>query len=278
MTDANSLVDPRTTPTEPGSLIVQGDDWTTGAGLLSDSDALANAIVNGDALLIVISGVAVGLDALSASADPLGALIGTEVTWALEHLQPLKQVLDALTGNAQVVQGRAQTWSNIQNALSRTAADYRDSIARGTSDWTGPAADAYRAKAEDLANTIAALASLCGSNGALTLMVGQACAVVRWFVESVISELVSEALDGATEEAGSLGLATPVVLAQFGIDAADGMARVAVKVAELLDKLTAASSDVGDVLEFVQIAYGVLRHVADAGAYGSPPPVPRPAI
>ena len=50
--------------------------------------------------------------------DPISALLANGLGWAMEYFEPLRQMLDELTGKPDVVASHAATWNNMATELA----------------------------------------------------------------------------------------------------------------------------------------------------------------
>jgi phage-related protein len=125
----------------------------------------------------------------------------------------------------------ANTWSDISTALAATATSYTNGVTQQTRDWQGSAADAYRTQAGKLVQALGGAAALADAMNNISLIGAEIVATVRGTVRDTISTLIGFLADLAIEEACSVGLATPVVIAQGVKD----IGEAAKEIAEAID-------------------------------------------
>ncbi|MEU6155010.1 hypothetical protein ABZ816_34000 [Actinosynnema sp. NPDC047251] len=53
----------------------------------------------------------------------------------MEHVRPLKDMLDWLAGDPPVIESYSTTWGNVAGELGEVAVDYRAAVASGTAGW-----------------------------------------------------------------------------------------------------------------------------------------------
>jgi hypothetical protein len=217
-------------------LIAQEDHNTTGyAGIgISDSTAqCVNAIASGDWIEAGIGAASTIVDEFGLYEDPATALASYGVGWLIEHVHALSAPLDWLAGDPGAIGAHAQTWSNIEDAVSAVRQDYADAVAGDLTTWQGTAAEAYRSRAISAGDLLEALAVAAeGIRIAITLS-GKVVSDVRGKVQKIISNVVGALISWAAELVCTGGLAAPVVAEQ----AITFIARWAVKIAELVAKL-----------------------------------------
>jgi RHS repeat-associated protein len=205
----------------------------TGIGIAEAAQGLAQGVSDGDWVEAGLSAAGVGLEVLSMAIDPLGTLASYGVSWLIEHVRPLKEALDWFAGDPPVIQSFADTWGNVAAEVNSVAADFLQESRTGTSGWTGTAADAYRGHTAEAADALSGAAVLADGISAGVMVMGQVVAFVREFIRDLVGELVGKLISWALEVAATLGLATPVVVAQ----ATSAIAKVVNKVADVVRKL-----------------------------------------
>src|SRR3981081_1059194 len=161
MTAANPLV--AEAPKADGGLFTKGtgqEGWATGIAVASDAVDAYNGIKDGNWVDAGLGIASFAMDAVSAAIDPFGTLMQSAASFLMEHLQPLKQALDWLAGNPPVIQSYGETWGNVAKEVGKVAEEFASEVQRGTADWKGPAADAYRAAATAHASALSGAANL----------------------------------------------------------------------------------------------------------------------
>lgn len=262
-------------PTTLDGKVTEGDGWLKGTGIWQDTADLATSINQGDAVSVAFGGATVALDVIGAVLDPIGTAASLLVGWMIEHIQPLKEALDALAGDPGVIKGRSDTWHNIAGQLQQSAQQYVREGVNGVSGWKGEAGQAYRAHAGKLAEAMGATGNLAEGMSGLVTICGEGCATVRSLIHFLISELVGKLISWAAEEAGSVGLATPVVVTQ----ALAEIGKVSARVAKLVEQLTELISDLlkiaSQVVAHLSTIAKILRELPSiAGGSGPAPTVP----
>lgn len=243
-------------PTSLGDEFVKTGGWEKGLTAVESGEEIGDGIAKGDWAKVALGGEGAGLDMLCAATDPIGYLSGQLASWMMEHLEPLRKILHALTGEPEMIRGYAATWSNISTEMGAVSAGYA-AAAEGTRwVWGGPAGEAYRSHAHHVANLVKAAAGAADTLKTAATMAGELVAGIRITVRDLIAALVGELVDLAAEELGSVGLATPVVVAQ----ALEETARVTSRVGKVLTRLDEAIHG----LEWLLAA---LRNMLD-GVYG----------
>lgn len=247
----------------PNPLVAEERDSTTaitGIGIAESAIDVTNGIQSGNWVEIGIGTAGAGLEALSIAMDPAGALLSAGVAWLMEHVEPLSQILDQLAGNADAVASHAATWRNVAQAVGEVAADFGPVVAADTAGWTGSASDAYRTRGADLTNLLFAASTASGGVGTAVEMAGMIVGVVREVVRDLIADLVGRLIAWAAEVAFTLGLATPVVVAQ----ATSAIAKWAARIAEIVRQLIRTINNLLPLLRHLDEVFASIRRADDS--------------
>ncbi|MBA8823309.1 RHS repeat-associated protein [Saccharopolyspora lacisalsi] len=204
---------------EPNPLIAERQDSTeavTGIGIAESAEDLHSGIESGSWSEIALGGVGTGLEALSLAMDPLGTLAQYAVSWLIEHVEPLSDALEWLTGDADQIAAYAQSWRNVAESVGEVAKDFAAEITSVTEGWTGKAAEAYQAATAKQAERIEAASTAADTIGTVVELVGVLVGLVRELVRDLIAECVSAIVvripQWTAELGGTLGIATPHVV------------------------------------------------------------------
>jgi uncharacterized protein YukE len=223
--------------------------WSTGLWLIEDGQALIDAIESGTWVDATIGGITVGLDALSTALDPLGALASMAIGWLMEHVEPLKDALDSLTGDADVVESYAATWDNVASGLGGGAYDLQTNAGEEIQAWQGDSSDAYREAIEYNIQGVGGMSAAAAALAAATRAAGTIVATVRGIVRDLIADCVATLLvrvpEWLAEEAFTLGLATPWVVSQVVSLVSKWVARITGFIQALITSLQTLKALIG---------------------------------
>ncbi|HEX7662191.1 MAG TPA: DUF6531 domain-containing protein [Pseudonocardiaceae bacterium] len=229
--------------------------WHTGINLLDDASGVAEGVSSGSWVEGGISALGVGLDALTIAMNPVGTLISYGLNWLIEHVKPLTDALDHLAGDADQIAAYAQTWGNISKAVGDAATQLSDTVNRDTANWTGQAADAYRANITNRIHSMNAAATAADAIGTAVRMVGVITAAVRMLVRDIVTQAIGDIVQDAAEEVFSLGLGTPVVVAQVVEQVSAWVEKISGVIRKLInsvEKLRPLMSKLEEVWEGIQ--------------------------
>ncbi|WP_406642215.1 RHS repeat-associated core domain-containing protein [Amycolatopsis sp. WGS_07] len=225
--------------TNPLIAPVKETSAAAGIPLLEDATGLKTAIESKNWAAVAIGAVGTALDVLTAVMDPFGAIFAAGVGWLMEHVGPLKEALDALTGNADEVASQAATWTNVAKELEGVSAELTELVKKDVQDWQGEAADTYRKKAEDTSALIASAQK--GSEGAASGVktAGEIVAAVRSLVRDTIADLVGHLISWALQVVFTLGIGMAWVVPQVVTAVAKTSSTIAKVTAKLVKALKA---------------------------------------
>ncbi|MEU4672771.1 RHS repeat-associated core domain-containing protein [Amycolatopsis sp. NPDC023774] len=229
-------------------LIVPTKDSTkaySGISLLEDANSLAQGIESGDWASAAMGAVGTGLDMLSAAMDPFGAALAAGVGWLLEHVGPLREALDGLTGNADQIQAQSETLANVAKELGAVATDLTDEVNADLQSWSGAAADAYRQRAQDLSASLQAAAKGCEGAAGGVKKGGEVVAAVRTLVRDIISQLIGHMISWALQVVATVGIGLAWVIPEV----AENVAKTATQIAKLVTSLVKALKALAPMLK-----------------------------
>ncbi len=207
------------------STIVAPGTTFSGSRVIESGRALADAVKSGNWLDGGMAFLDTLGDAAAALTDPIGTLTACGLGWVMEHLKPLSTWLDQLAGSASNVASVASQWVSAGSSMRQAGAD----LSRRLSDlegMTGGSITAYVRFATDAAKHLGASgewaeAAASGLTSASTLVTK-----MQGVVKSAISKVVATAIE-----------AMAVVAASFGLGMGYAIARVVMKVNEMVNKV-----------------------------------------
>ncbi|MCU1687965.1 MAG: type secretion protein Rhs [Amycolatopsis sp.] len=188
--------------------------WHSGINVIDDAASAYDGIASGSWIEGGIGALGAGLDVLTMAMNPVGTLISYGLNWLIEHVKPLQDALNQLAGDADQIAAYSQTWKNIATAVDKAAKDLTASVAKDTANWAGAAADAYRANIKNKIDHLGAASTCASAIGTVVEIVGVITGAVRMLVRDMVTQAVGDFVQDALEEVCSLGLGTPVVVAQ----------------------------------------------------------------
>lgn len=173
-----------------------------GAGVVSSWADVVDAD-KGDPFEVVFTGTAAALDTLGFVADPFGSLFSAGIGWLIEHIDFLREPLDALAGDPLQIQAAAGAWHRVSGELAAVASELRgpDAAAGGPATpppgWEGPASEGYGSTVADRAGRIDYVGVQCDKLAVSLLKQGALVGTIRSLIRDGIAELVTEAAEWA---------------------------------------------------------------------------------
>ncbi|MGW6331897.1 WXG100 family type VII secretion target [Nocardia rhamnosiphila] len=199
---------------------LEGDQETGGLGVLKGTVAgdawdIYGNLRNDNSGEAVFGVAGVAATAAEAVKDPFG-FAGTQVAkWMLEHIEPLRQAYEELTGNPAMVEAYSKSWQAISTELSTTRTQWQRTLETDINTWSGSAGDAYRNHAEEVLTAIDTAAAAAAALGELMDKTSKIIAIVRDLVRDIIAALLGAAIGYTIELAVTAGAAAGHVIASF---------------------------------------------------------------
>lgn len=185
----------------------------TGAGLVEGFMDLRQSINDGNWVEAALGGVSYGLEVVGSVMDPFSALFANGIGWAMEYFQPLREMLEELTGKADVVMAHATTWGNMANELLAISDELQAHLDSDLQDWSGDAADAYRNLMTANVDGIGGLSATASAMASATEGAGGLVQITHDLVRDLIAELVAHVIVWAIE--AIFVVTIPVIAAQI---------------------------------------------------------------
>ncbi|GAA2785677.1 RHS repeat-associated core domain-containing protein [Saccharopolyspora taberi] len=248
-----------------------------GIPLLESVDDTKKAIEKGDWAGTVLGAVGTGLDAAVMAMDPIGSILAAGVGWLIEHVEPLTEALNALTGDDGEIKAHSKTWTNVANELGEINAEMANLVKNDTAGWTGKAGDAYRKRTEETATLIEAAKKAAEGAADGISKAGMAVSAVRTLVRDIIAELVGHLISWALQVLATAGIGMAWVLPQV----VAAVAKVATQIADITGKLVKAMKALAPLLKSLGDSFGkagdLLKKIkADNAPAPKPKPQPKP--
>ncbi|MEU1524593.1 hypothetical protein ABZ413_20540 [Nocardia rhamnosiphila] len=199
---------------------LEGDEETGGLGVLKGTAAgdawdIYGNLRNDNTGEAVFGAAGVVATAVEAVKDPFG-FTGTQIAkWMLEHIEPLRQAYEELTGNPAIVAAYSASWHAISTELSTTKAQWQRTIETDINTWSGSSGDAYRKHAGEVLTAIDTAAAAAAALGELMDKASKVIAIVRDLVRDIIAALLGAAIGYTIELAVTAGAAAGHVIASF---------------------------------------------------------------
>jgi uncharacterized protein YukE len=225
MTD-NSLVAPVESTRQP---------WT-GSSLGDSIEGLVDAIKSEGWVDDVLAGAGLGVEVAATVMDPISALLANGLGWAMEYFEPLRKMLDELTGMPDVVASHAATWNNMATELNSMATDLQSMVGADLPNWSGAAADAYHGLMAHNVNAVGGLSATSAAMAAATEGAGGLVQFTRELVRDLIADLVARVIVWAVE--AIFVVTIPVIASQIAAAVVKWAGRILTYTGALITSLT----------------------------------------
>lgn len=190
--------------------------WYTGSGIGESIADVVIAIDSGNWVDALLAGFMTGLEGVGGFLDPIGTIASTGVSWIMEAVEPLREFLDDVAGDADILTAHAQTWTNMATELLAVKDELDAYVDADLGAWVGDASNSYRQKMDFNVEGLDGLSGLCAAMAAATQGAGTLVTITRELVRDIISELVATLLVRLPVWLGlvATGVGIPLVAAQ----------------------------------------------------------------
>lgn len=218
---------------------------TTGAGIFDNYNSLVQSIQDdsrseGEKVCgVAVDAASAITDTVSFAMDPLAGIVSAGVGWLLEHVQFLREPLDALMGNPDEIQQNVDQLKTQAANVAQLADQHKQDQQAVKDSWSGQAGDAFHSSMDRLGGELASLGKLVEGSASVVGMSGALVTTLRGMVRDLIADLVSELVEGALVAAASAVFTFGASIAGFIGFAVGRAAALAAKIASQVAKLVA---------------------------------------
>lgn len=209
--------------------------WT-GSSLADGIQGVVESIQNKSWVDGILSGAGLAVDVTASVMDPISALLANGIGWAMEYFEPLRQMLDELTGIPDVVASHAATWNNMATELISMSDDLKASVESDLPTWSGKASDSYQTL---MANNVQAIGGLGATSAAMaeaTTGAGGLVQFTRDIVRDLIADLVARVIVWVAE--AIFVVTIPVIASQIAAAVVKWVGRIVTYTGALITSLT----------------------------------------
>ncbi|NEW47116.1 DUF6531 domain-containing protein [Nocardia cyriacigeorgica] len=257
------------TETQSNPLIAAREDsteWYSGVTLFESVADVGDAISSGSWIEAGVGIAAAGLEVAAMVVDPIGTLAGFGVSFLIEHVQPLSDALDWVAGDPDQITAYAKTWENVATQVSSAVDTHKQAVSADIANWSGAAATAYRARAAETSDALAAASAAATAASQAIEMAGGIVAAVRMTVRDIVAQAVGRLAVWAAEAVFSLGTATPIIAAQ----AATYVAKTMTTIARLFSKVASTFAKLKPLLAKLKDAWKAITKILGKGGKSTP--------
>ncbi len=230
-----------------------------GASILTDVSSLEKDISSGSWIQAGMAGMKVVSDVGQIMANPIGAVTSFGLNFLVQHVKPLQEAVGWLVGNPGQVSAYGGSWQSVAQSVTQIGSTFASSVSKDTANWTGQAADNYRAYANDKVNTLNAVAAATKAIGGATQVIGQLVQKVRGIIQDLVSKAMQQIIQTALS--ASFMITIPVVVAEVVREVVDWMQ----KIASVIKQLTSAFSTLQPLMGSLQQLFGATSKSMSSG-------------
>lgn len=258
-----------TTSTNPLSSLTSGTSASThstnsGASILTDVSSLEKDISSGSWMQAAMAGMKVMSDVNSIMSNPIGAVTSFGLNFLVQHVKPLQEAVGWLVGSPGQVNSYASSWLSISKSVGTISTSLSKTISQDTANWTGAAADSYRAVANDKATTISALGTATQAIGTATQSIGNLVQNVQKTIQSMVSQAMQQIIQTALS--ASFMVTIPVVVGEVVQQVVSWMN----KIAGVIKQLTSVFSALQPLMGMLQQLLGTASKSLASGVQPIP--------
>lgn len=209
--------------------------WT-GSGLADSIEGLVDAVRSDGWVDDALAGLGLGLEVTATVMDPISALLANGIGWAMEYFEPLREILDELTGKPDVVRSHAATWNNMATELYAMSDELGNHLKQDTPDWHGESANAYRALMVNNVEALGGLAAISAAMAAATEGAGGLVEMTREIVRDLIADLVARVIVWVAE--AIFVVTIPLIATQIAAAVVKWVGRITTYTLALINSLT----------------------------------------
>jgi uncharacterized protein YukE len=248
--------------------------WSTGAGVVDSVAGFVDSLTSEsegegpDVIDVALGGAGMVVDLVSTMANPLSMLASAGVGWLLEHVDFLREPLDALLGDPDEINANTDQLKQAALEMKMIAQEHREDL-RGVSDWEGASGDAFKREMEQMAAEYEALGKTMDGTAAIYALSGALVCELRSLVFGWISDFVGELIAGALIAAASAVVTLGSSIAAYAGYAGTRGAMMATKIAGRLSKLASAMARFGGrMAKLAEKMEGLVKGLGRFAEYG----------
>jgi len=268
----------------PAAQSTQGRDP---ANLVNDVKGMASAIERGDWVSAGLGMANTAMDVMGMASNPLGGFMSAGFSWAIQHVDFLKEPFDALLGDPQAVGKMASSWMSASKQVEQIASDYAKSSVEQTRSWRGNSADAYRTASANHVKGLETLSKAAAGISGAVKGAGELVAAVRKTIMDLIgqavSDMVMKIIQWLTASFFTFGAAIGAAIAdivsmacRYAKKLADFLSKLASSLKKLID-LIKQVSNIAQIAKQVVQAISAMSHSGASGGGGGAPGNTRPS-
>jgi uncharacterized protein YukE len=258
------------------------------ANLFRDVQGAVSAVESGDWVTAGLGMANTAMDIVGMASNPLSGFLSAGFSWAMEHVDFLREPFDALLGDPQAISKMSESWKSAGTQVASVATDYRRTSVEQTRNWQGRTADAYRTAAANHSTGLETLSKACAGISHAVAGAGQLVAAVRKMIMDLIADavakMVMKIIQWLAASFCTFGAAIGAAIADIVTMACNYAKKLSDFLSKLASSLTKLMNLVKQVSSIAQIAKQVVDAItamshqgASGGSGGAGPDSTRPS-
>ncbi|MEV6244429.1 hypothetical protein [Lentzea sp. NPDC051838] len=198
------------------------------------------------------------------SSNPLSGFLAAGFSWAIQHVDFLREPFDALLGSPESISKMAGTYRSAGQQVKEIATEYERICVSQTREWQGRAADAYRSAAKKHADSMESLSKATHGIAAAVEGAGKLVAEVRKQIMDLISQAVADMVMKIIQWLAASVLTFGAAIAGAIADIVTTAVNYAKKLADFIQKLFGSVKKLMDLVKQVSQIAKVAEQIIDA--------------
>ncbi|RKT52366.1 WXG100 family type VII secretion target [Saccharothrix australiensis] len=232
--------------------------------LIGDVQGTVAAVERGDWVQAGLGMANTAMGIVGLASNPLSGLLSAGFSWAVQHVDFLREPFDALLGSPQAIQKMSDSWASAAKQIEGVVADYRRTSVEETRGWRGRSADGYRAASQKHASGLETLAKAARGISGAAKGAGELVAQVRKTIMDLIGQAVSEMVMKIIQWLAASFLTFGAAIAAAISDIVQLAVNYAKKLADFLQKLGDSLKKLIDLIKSVQQIAATAKQILQA--------------
>ena len=202
------------------------------AGIVSD---IRDLYKSESALDATLSTIGIAADLVDMAVNPIKTAVSWAVNWIISHIDPLPDMLQQFTGDPEKVEAAALTWERIGDQWTQAAAELEAAVAAGLDAQVCRTLSAYKVQIGSVIETFRSLGDACKVVAQCLNILSAMVKIVYELTREAIGDLIGTFVQSVWEAVGTVGLATPAIVAQISATVSKWVARITTKGKQVLN-------------------------------------------
>ncbi len=234
------------------------------SNLFKDVNGTVAAVESGDWVAAGLGMANTAMSIVGMASNPLSGFMSAGFSWAMEHVDFLREPFDALLGDPQAIAKMAESWKSAGTQVSAVANDYRRTSVEQTKSWQGRTADAYRGASANHSTGLETLSKACAGISGAVAGAGQLVAAVRKMIMDLISDAVSKMVMKIIQWLSASVLTFGAAIGAAIADIVTMACNYAKKLSDFLSKLASSLTKLMNLVKQVASIAQTAKQVVDA--------------